>query len=387
MKPRVLFLDHTGSVGGAELFLLDVARHNTNSSSVALLTDGPFRERLERAGVEVEVLPAPEAVSGIAREGGLGRDLLAIPGVLGLARRVAGLVRGHDLLYANSQKALVVGALAGKLARKPAIWHLHDVLTADHFSQVHRWLATTLANRTVARVVANSKATAAAFEEGGGNHERVRIVYNGMDPAPFESVTVADVDILKRELDVVGVPVVGAFSRLAPWKGQHVLLEALVHLPGVHALLVGDASFGEEGYARALRERARTLGVADRAHFLGFREDIPRLMRLTDLVVHSATTPEPFGRMIVEGMLARRPVVASRAGGVTEIVEDGVSGILVPPERPRALASALANLLADPSRSRALAEEGYARALKRFSLHAMLEGVSRQIQEVVAPRP
>src|SRR5215217_3244512 len=114
MKPRVLFLDHTGSLGGAELFLLDIARHHLGSSLVVLLSDGPFRERLEEANVKVEVLSAPKSVSGVAREGGFGRDLLAIPGVLDLARRVSTLSRDYDLLYANSQKALIVGAIAGK---------------------------------------------------------------------------------------------------------------------------------------------------------------------------------------------------------------------------------------------------------------------------------
>lgn len=386
MGPRVLFLDHVGVLGGAELFLLDIARHYTGFSKVLLLADGPFRERLERAGVTVEVLPAPHVVSEIRREGGGVRDLQAVPEVLRLGLRVARLARSYDVLYANSQKALIVGALAGKLAGKPLIWHLHDVLTADHFSRTHQRIATTLGNRLVARIVANSGATAEAFVKNGGKAEQVRVVYNGIDPNPFESVTPKEVGALEGELGLAGVPSVGVFSRLAPWKGQHVLLEALVHLPGVHALLVGEALFGERTYAESLRERAKDLGVTDRVHFLGFREDIPQLMRLVDVVVHASVAPEPFGRMIVEGMLARRPVVASRAGGTAEIVEDGISGVLIPPGDTEALTEALGGLLADTVRRRSLAESGYAAASKYFSLQAMLEGVEQQIQEVAMSR-
>lgn len=384
MKPGVLFLDHTGSLGGAELFLLDIARDNLGASLVMLLNDGPLRERLEEAGVRVEVLPAPEAVSGVAREGGFGRDLLAIPGVLSLARRVAKLSRDYDLIYTNSQKALVVGALAGKIAGRPVIWHQHDLLTADHFSWGHRRLAVLLSNHLVQRVVANSRAVAEALVEGGSRAEHIRLVYNGIDPSPFESVTSAEVDALRRQLKLERVPVVGVFSRLSPWKGQHVLLEALPYLPEVHALLVGEAIFGEQAYATALRERTKALGVEDRVHFAGFRRDVPQLMRLSDVVAHTSVAPEPFGRVIVEGMLARRPVVATKAGGAVEIVEDGVSGILVPPGDSQALARALKDLLADPERARTLSEAGYAAAVERFSLQAMLRGVDQQLREVAA---
>jgi len=349
---------------------------------VVLLADGPFRQWLEKAGVEVEMLPAPKNVSGIAREGGFRRDLLAVPGVLKLARRVAKLARNYNLIYANSQKALVIGALAGKIAGKPVIWNQHDMLTADHFSRGHRWLVVTLVNRMVLRVIANSRASAASFVESGGRAERVRVVYNGVDPAPFEAVTSDELDALRQELNLEKTPIVGVFSRLAPWKGQHVLLEALSTLPAVHALLVGEAIFGEQAYATALRERSEALGVEDRVHFLGFRRDIPQLLRLSDVVAHTSVAPEPFGRVIVEGMLARSPVVATRAGGPLEIVEDGVNGILTPPGDAEALATALKGLLDDPNRAHALAEAGYAAALERFSLRAMVEGVAQQIQEV-----
>lgn len=384
VNPRVLFLDHAGVLSGAELFLFDVAQSYADSGKVLLFADGPFREWLEQVGVAVEVLPASHTVSGISREGNIMQDLQAIPGIFNLAWRAARLARGYDVLYANSQKALVIGVLAGKLADKPVIWHLHDMLVADHFSRAHRRLAVALANRLTTRVIANSRATATAFVASGGRAKRVRVVYNGIDSRPFRSVAPTEVDALRKELGLTGVPIVGVFGRLALWKGQHVLLEALVHLPGVHALLVGEALFGEDTYAEALRKRAKTLGVGDRVHFLGFRQDIPQLMQLSDVVVHTSIAPEPFGRVLVEGMLARKPVVATRAGGVVEAIEDGVTGVLVPPGDAQALARVLTNLLADPSRSHALAEAGSAAALERFSLEAMLEGVGQYIQEVAA---
>lgn len=390
MNPKVLWMDHAGVLGGAELCLLDIARCYDGPSAVLLFADGPFRGALKRAGVEVEVVAAPGAVSGIRRESGAARNLGALPGVLGLAVKTARLARGYDVVYANSQKALVIGALAAKLAGRPLVWHLHDVMTAEHFSGVNRRVAVALANGPlVRRVVANSEASARAFVESGGKAEKVRVVYNGIDPAPYSPPEGPEEKRRTREnLGLpLGAPVVGAFSRLAPWKGQHVLLKALARLPGVHALVVGEALFGEEDYARELRGLASSLGVAERTHFLGFREDVARLMRASDVVVHASTAPEPFGRMIVEGMLASRPVVATMAGGALEIVEHGANGLLVEPGDAEDLAGTLRTLFAEPPLGRALAERGRATAVQRFSLGAMTEGVRRQVTEVVGGNP
>jgi glycosyltransferase involved in cell wall biosynthesis len=388
VKPKVIFLNDKTPLGGAELCLLDIAQDNLGTSQVVLFDDGPYRRRLEEVGVDVEVLPAPKTVSSISREGGFGRDLLAVPDVFRLARRLAKLSRKYELLYANSQKTLFIGALAGILANKPVIWHQHALLakrtlTRDYyFTPVHRRLIVLFSNRLIKRVIANSNAVAKALVEAGARAEHIRVVYNGIDPSPFEAVTVAEVDDLRRELGLEGVQVVGAFGRITPSKGQNVLLEALPYLPDVHALVAGEAKSEERAYAETLRQQSKDLGLEDRVHFVGFRRDIPQLMRLSDVVVHTSVAPEPFGRVVVEGMLASRPVVATRGGGVLEIIDDGDNGVLVPPGEPKALAEVLRGLLMDPDRAKALAKAGYATALERFSLQAMLEGVAQQLQEV-----
>ena len=392
MKPKVLFLNDKTPLGGAELCLLDIAQDNLGTSKVVLFDDGPYRRRLEEVGVDVEVLPAPKTVSSISREGGFGRDLLAVPDVFRLARRLAKLSRKYEVLYANSQKTLFIGALAGILANKPVIWHQHALLakctlTRDYyFTPVHRRLIVLFSNRLIKRVITNSNAVAKALVEAGARTEHIRVVYNGIDPSPFEAVTAAEVDDLRRELGLEGVQVVGAFGRITPSKGQNVLLEALPYLPGVHALVVGEAKSEERAYAEALRQQSKDLGLEDRVHFVGFRRDIPQLMRLADVVVHTSVAPEPFGRVVVEGMLASRPVVATRGGGVLEIIDDGDNGVLVPPGDPKALAKVLRGLLINPDRAKAFANAGYATALERFSLQAMLEGVAQQLQEVAAWR-
>jgi glycosyltransferase involved in cell wall biosynthesis len=381
--PRVLFLDHTGALGGAELYLLDVARPYRATSRVLLFETGPFKERLEDAGIPVEVRPAPAAVLDVQKASGWRSALRAVPGLVRLTGQVARRAWDYDLVFANSQKAMLVAGLAGMVARRPVVWNLHDMLTAEHFSALNRRVAVTGANGLVDRVLVNSRATQSAFQQSGGQVDQTTVVYNGIDAAPFEAVAPADLEALHEELDCSGAPLLGVFGRLAPWKGQHVVLEALPDLPDAHALLVGDTLFrGDEPYEETLRRTARRLNVADRVHFLGFRDDIPRLMTFVDLVLHTSVAPEPFGRVIVEGMLAGTPVIATRAGGPVEIVQEPETGVLVPPGDPQALATAVEDLLSAPERARSMGRAAQAYARRRFSLDQMRRNVERVISEV-----
>lgn len=382
MRSRILFLDHVGALGGAELALIDVARAYRHTSTFVLFADGPFRERLAAAGVRVEILEGGHALHSVRRETRW-PGLRAAAQVVTLAAQVAERAGRYDAIHANSQKAFVVACLAGLVARRPVIWDLNDLLLPEHFSRTNIMLDVLLANHCAVRVIANSRASADALLARGGRGDKVRVVYNGLDPGPFDAVSDAEIAQARQELGLDGQPVIGVFGRLAEWKGQHVALEALAELDGVHLLLVGDALFGERPYAESLKRRCEALGIADRVHFLGFRADIPRLMRLVQVVLHTSTAPEPFGRVIVEGMLARRPVVATRAGGVGEILADGATGLLVPPGEPRRLARAVQCLLGDPAFAARLAAAGRAEAEARFTVEAMVEAMTQSMEEVV----
>ena len=412
---KTLYLSHAAALGGAELYLLDYLtycrlEHQNQGSKTLLFAEGDFAESLRGVGAEVEVLAAPKRLLGVTREAKGYKSLGVASELLGLARKVARAALDYDVIFANSQKAFTVGALAALSARKPLIWCLHDILTAEHFSAANRKLVIALAKLTGALVVANSQATADAFVAAGGQKSKVRVVYNGIDVDAYRrDVTAHDVatcniathDIaahdvttdLRRDPGVAGIdlsidlgigdaPVVGVFSRLSEWKGQHVLLDALTQLPGVHAVLVGDALFGEDAYAERLREQTRRLGLEDRVHFLGFRRDIPELMQRVDIVAHTSVTAEPFGRVVVEGMLSEKPVIATRAGAIPEIISDGETGLMVEPGDADALAAAISATLAAPERAAALGKAARRAAQGRFSLAALSEGLERCFAEL-----
>lgn len=390
--PRVLFVDQSGELGGAELSLYDVVRgRRVEGDTVALLSDGPFAERLRRAGVRVELIETRVAVG---KGAGFLRQLISTPRVLSATARLAGLARSHDVVYANTQKAAVLGALAAWRTRTPMVWHLRDILDAGHFSDANRRAVIAVTNRVARAVIANSHATADAYRRAGGKAP-VSVVYNGIDPAPFEEAAAEPVGAIRAALGVPSdAPLVGLFGRLTPWKGQHVLVEALgrPECRGVHALLVGEALFTAEDRAYAERLRgvaARPQGTGpspqERVHWLGHRDDVARVMRACDVVAHASIAPEPFGRVIVEGMLAGRPVIATAAGGAAEIVEHERTGLLVAPADAGALAGAIRRLVDDADLARRIAAAGAESARERFRLADRVADVSAVIGAVAGP--
>lgn len=364
--------------------LLDIARRYRDTSAVVLLADGPYVATLEAAGVCVHVLRTRPALHAVRRESprpSLGA-VLALPA---LCREIAKLAAPYDLIYANSQKAFLVACGAGILARRPVLWHLHDILTTEHFSQTNIRLDVALANRVAVRVLAVSHAAADAFVAGGGNRAKVRVVHNGVDPQLFLSAKRQS--RVRSELRLSGIPhsapLVGCFSRLSQWKGQHIVLDALRELPEAHAMFVGDSLFGQEEYSAQLRARAATLGISDRVHFLGARADVPNLMCAADVIVHPSIAPEPFARVVIEAMLSGKPLVASRGGGTVEIVEHGKNGLLFTPGNATELASAVGRLLSNPKEASDMGNAARSYAVANLSLQSMLAEVGQHVREVV----
>ncbi len=380
--PRILLVNHAAELGGADYGLLDIARHHgPQRCHVVLFADGPLRARLEAAGIGVTLLAGGRGMMGVRREAGRLRALAALPSVLAMLPRLARLARGYDVLYVNSQKAAVVGMLAGLLLRKPVVWHLHDILSPDHFAALQRQVVVRLANCSARCVLAVSEVSRQSFLDCGGDPRRAVVVPNGVDARRFAGIDALDVAALRARLGLPGRTLVGLFGRIAPWKGQHVLIAALPELPEVHAVMVGDALFGELDYRDGLLRQAERLGVADRIHWLGYRSDVPQLMRMVDVVVHASTAAEPFGRVIVEAVLAGRPVVASDDGAARELLGED-AGWLVAPGDPAALAHALRRVLdAPPDQIAATVRAERARASRLFTLPLMMQRIERAVAE------
>ena len=380
---RVLFLDQSGKPGGAELCLVDIAKPYGENALVGLFADGNFRKLLEENQVPVEVLTT-QAIK-VGKQSGLFQALGSLGQIVPLINQVVQRARKYDLIYANTQKALVVGAVASFLARRPLVYHLHDILSLEHFSKTNLRVAVNLINRCAALVIANSQASKMAFLEAGGKSDLVRVVYNGFAAKNYE-VDELEVRNLREHLRLEGKFVIGHFSRLSPWKGQHILIDALSQCPqDVVVILVGDALFGEQEYVKDLHQKVAGLGLENRVNFLGFRADIPQLMTMCDLITHTSIAAEPFGRVIVEAMLCGKPVIAAEAGGAMELVEDGINGFLVTPGEPQKLAQVIHNCRQESVKTANIANNARISASERFDVRIINQQIQELLKSIISP--
>ncbi|HBE16147.1 MAG TPA: glycosyltransferase family 1 protein [Cyanobacteria bacterium UBA11149] len=372
---KILFLDQSGKLGGAELSLIDVAQPYRETCLVCLFSDGHFRELLEEKNIPVEVI-ATQPIK-VSKESGIIESLKGFTSLFPLIVKIANIAANYDLIYANTQKALVVSAFASFFSRRPLVYHLRDILSPDHFSRTNRQVAVTLANQFASLVIANSQATQNAFIAAGGRKKITEFVYNGFNPEKYIA-SQDKITQIRQELGLNNKFIVGHFSRISPWKGQDILLEAIAKCPSdVTAIFVGDALFGEDDYVAYLHQQVDALNLQDRVKFLGFRSDIVPLMSACNLIAHTSTAPEPFGRVIVEAMLCGTPIVAAAAGGAIELVENEKTGWLFSPGNSQQLADIIMTCRDRKEQAKLIANRALIQARQRFDLNVTNQQIAR----------
>ena len=383
---RVLFADHTASMGGGEIALLQLVRHLERARFtpvVALFSEGPLAGALAAAGAEVHVLPlAAEIVR--TRKDSLGlKSLGRVRDAARMAAYVGSLVRfiraqRIDLVHTNSLKADVIGGIAARLARKPLIWHVRDRIAEDYLPRPVALAFRRLCRVLPGYVVANSEATLRALALPA--RKRAQTIYSGIEVDNAQTG-----DEIREER---AGPCIGLVGRISPWKGQHIFLQAAAKVreryPKARFQIVGSALFEETDYERRLEALTACLGLEDAVVFTGFRADVPDLIARMDILVHASTTGEPFGKVVVEGMAAGKPVVATDGGGIPEIVMDGVTGLLVPMGDSEAMAKAICWLLADPELGREMGCRGQQRVRAHFTIQQTTRQMERLYDEIFA---
>jgi len=366
-RPRVLSVDHVARLSGGELALLRLVEA-LPGTDVHVLTfeSGPLLPALGAVGVTSEVVGMAARTRDLSRER-VGRRL-PFAALFDTSVQVVRLVRRFrrlrpDVVHTNSLKAGLVAGTAARLARVPCVWHVRDVIDTDSYGRVGVRIVRGLARRVPAAVIANSDTTLASLQLPADQAPRAHVV-----PDPLPDAFFVDAPAARPVTALDGDLVIGIVGRLAPWKGQHVFLDAFARAfphGGARAVVVGDALFGEDDYRDALHEQAARLGIAARVEFRGFRHDVRAELAALDVLVHATVTAEPFGQVVVEGMAGGLPVVATAAGGPAEIITDGRDGVLVPPGDVAALADALTGLAQDTGRRARIGREARATA-ERF---------------------
>jgi L-malate glycosyltransferase len=385
---RVLYVERTGLVGGGERSLLGLldALPGEVEPRLACPT-GPLQERAAAHGV-----PASTIAESV---GSLKLHPLHTPVALGaMVVAAAGLLRAGrawrpDLLHANSIRAGLIAAPVAGLLGRPLVLHVRDRLPP---SPATRGLQAALV-RSADAVIAISQHVAAAFDPEG-RARRLVVIDNPFDLARLDPARIDRCEARARLGLTNGDPVLTLVGQITPWKGQEEAVRALGLVrrrhPGATLLVVGETKFTSKAtrydnraYLRGVERTVADLGLGDAVRFLGEREDVPEILRASDVAL-VPSWDEPFGRTVVEAMAMGVPTVATAVGGPAEILQDGVDGLLVPPRRPEACAVAVERLLDDgPARER-MGAAARAAALARFGLDRHAAAVVAQYRDVLA---
>lgn len=361
---RVLLLTSHLAIGGISSYTVTLAEQLARRGHHPLVCSrgGLLVERLAASGIPHRLIAV-----------GVKSELhplaaVAIGQVLAAVRR-----RRPDVLHAQTRVTHVVAGVVGRLTGIPV------VTTAHGFYDWH-W-GRVLLPFWGRRVIAVSPAVRQLLvERYGVPSAKIVLIPNGIAWTPWDPARLAD-DV-ERFRQLSGMrgdgPVVGTVTRLAPAKGLETLLQAFHQLrrqvPTARLLVVGDGPLKPE-----LVRLAYTLGEQEQIIFSGTAVETRVPLSMMDVFV-LPSHQEAFGLAIVEAMAMERPVVASRVGGIPTIVDDGVTGRLVPPKDPDALAGALGQLLADPPRRRAMGLAGRARYEQRFTM----DRVAQEVESVYA---
>ena len=376
-----LFVSHSAELNGAELWLLETLRRldrKTFSPTLVAPRPGPLVEEAEKAGLPVEIVPMKWWVT---EKGRVWRQPAAWALNVRAVQRIAAIARERkaDVVLSNSAAAFG-GALAARRAGLPHVWSIHEILAGErtflHYLFGSRRLIQFICDHS-ARVIVNSEATRAAFPDS----DKIILVYNGLVIRPGDP-DVRDIILAEFGLEK-GERAIGVIGKFYPGKSQKEVLQAFVLIAGRYPdlKLVFLGASADARYEQEVRRIARLSHLARRVYFGGYRSDLPEVLQTLSVVV-VASVVESFGRAALEGMAAGVPVLAVRAGGLTEIVEHGVNGFLAESREPDVLAAALAEIL-DHSELRAdIIKNGYRTVREKYAIESQVSGVENVLRDV-----
>lgn len=375
---KILILHGSSDLYGASKILLVTVQtfvKNGHQVTVILTESGPLAHLLTEAGAAVLFI----------RLGILRRKYKSVSGLL---NRIAVLRKAYlsicvlirqqkfDIVYSNTT-AVLAGAFAAKRTRTRHIWHIHEIIESPQW--LYRFLGRTL-NYYSDTVIAVSEAVAKSWSKYV-DAKKIRSVYNGIDYSPFlEKKGNFRAEIHAGDDAVV----IGMIGRVHPWKGQGYFLDIAAALKSKFAnlrfVMAGDAFPGNEYLYTELAGKIASHGLEKDVTDLGYRNDIPALLQGLDILILPSVLPDPFPTVILEAMASGKPVAATAHGGALEMIEDGVSGILIPVHDASAAAGKLELLIKDSNLRRQIGEAARVRVQEVFSRAAFENKMLKVLQ-------
>jgi L-malate glycosyltransferase len=385
-QTRVAYVNHTGSVSGAEHVLINMVRgldRTAYDPFVICPEGGDLATLLKAEGVACLALPAVHARFSW-------RPSLIVKAATSLIRAVVALRRTltciePDIVHANTLRAGIVASVASIGTSRPVVWHVHDNLPRHPFSMLIRFAAIVLRPR---RVIAVSDSTAKAFRGPFSFNGRISTIQNGTDLSRFPPKSA---DSFRRRT-FLRIPedafVICAIGQICARKGLLELVEAFAiahaQAPQMHLVIVGAVVFEHEKSYYDLVQRAAAIPeISGNVRFTGQIQNVSALLQTSDLLVLNSHE-EPFGLVLIEAMSSGTPVLATRVGGIPEIVKDSVNGWLVEKGATTSLAAKLLDLSRDRPALEKVAQIARDETCPQFSLERFQSQLQRFYVDLIS---
>lgn len=345
---------------------------------VVLPHEGPLSSELEKAGIKIIYAP----VIKITRKMFTAKNLFSLPGEYFSSLRI---IRDSvkemniELVYSNTL-AVLIGFLYARKYKLPHIWHVHEII--EHPKMVTNFFKRLLKSKVNSKLIFNSHATQQFWDQS--SKLNAEIVWNGLEK-PSDAVDSEKIKLLRtatglKEEDIV----IGLVGRINRWKGQQLLLDAFSELNHENAKLifVGSPPPNQDEYLNNLTDKIDQRDLHKKVKILPFQNDIWNVWELIDIAIVPSIEPEPFGLVAVEAMLCGKPVIASRMGGLSEIVVHQETGILFESRNSTQLKEALNQLILDQEQRRSMGQKGKQRAEKHFTLERYVSQIQQICQHI-----
>jgi len=385
----ILFIHQSAELYGSDktmLYFLSELDKTKYLPVIVLPFDGPLKTELEKSNIKVVIAP----VLKLYRKMFTPKNLIKFfkeykEGVNTLDE----LNKEYDfkLVYSHTLAALIGIIFAQKRSIKH-LWHVQEIIAKPKiFNLAFKRLLSLKSNH---KVVYDSIATMNFWINGNKNlTAKSEAVWNGIETSNLPTFSNEEKVAVRKDFflcqnDEIVIALVG---RINSWKGQQLLLHAFALLSKTHKniklVYLGSAPPNQEVFEIDLKSKIREFHLEDRVVIIPFQKEITKFWNSIDIAVVPSTEPEPFGMVVIEAMLAKKPVVASNHGGPTEIVVDATTGFLFEPNNHESLAQALEKLIQDKQLGATFGEKGFERVLDTFSLKSHVTHFEKIFEELI----
>jgi glycosyltransferase involved in cell wall biosynthesis len=379
---NILFIHQSAELYGSDktLLILLAKLDKAKFRGVVILPfDGPLKTALEKEEIKVVVAPVLKLYRKMFTPKNIFLFLKDVKKGISILEELHTEYK-FDLVYSNTL-AVLLGLIYAKKRKIKHIWHVHEIIVHP---KTTAFIFPKILNKYAYIVVCNSKATKKNLVDREQRlQSKAIIIYNGIEEGNRELTSSIKEDFGFTQTDII-ITLVGRISRL---KGHKLLLNVVInHLKEenkVKLLFVGSPVEGQEYYLREIEKIIFDNIIQEKIKIIPFTVNLNPIWNITDIAVMPSTEAESFGLVAIEAMLAKKPVIGSNHGGLTEILIDNETGFLVKPNNEKALFEALLKLIENPELRNSFGEKGYQRAIKEFSADKYVQSFENLFNDIL----